>query len=207
MNAEQIPFDLGHREAHEREDFWVSGCNGAAVAWIDKWPAWEADALVLYGPAGCGKTHLGQVMSRKAGEKAVVIDDADTKVGNAKAEEDIFHLFSRAREGRLHILLTGSKAPREWGFALSDLRSRVLASPAVAVGAPDDQLRAVLLAKLFSDRQIFVGQDVVQFILSRAERSFAALGALVDDVDRAALAEKRAVTVPFIRDLMQKKLL
>jgi chromosomal replication initiation ATPase DnaA len=87
--------------------------------------------------------------------------------------------------------------------ALADLQSRLLAAPAVAVGAPDEQLMAVVMAKLFSDRQIYVTQDVVQFILLRSERSFAALRALVEALDRAALAQKRRVTVPLVREVMQ----
>lgn len=207
MKPEQLPFDLGHRNAFAREDFWVSECNAGAVSWLDKWPAWDAPALVIYGPAGCGKTHLCRVLEQKAGKGAVIVDDADLKAGDKKAEEELFHLYNRAKEGGARLLLTGKAAPREWNFALPDLKSRVLASPAVAVGPPDDQLMAVLLVKLFSDRQIFVPQDVVQFIMSRVERSFAALRGIVDDIDRRALAEKRAVTIPLVRDLMQKKLL
>lgn len=207
MKAEQLPFDLGHREAFAREDFWVSDCNKDAVAWLDKWPAWEATALVIYGPAGCGKTHLGHVLERRAKGKVSIIDDADALVGDKKREEALFHLFNGAKEEGRHLFLTGEQPSREWNFVLPDLKSRVLSCPAVAVGLPDDQLMAVLLTKLFSDRQIFVPQEVVQFILSRVERSFSALRALVGEIDRRALAEKRAVTVPLVRELMQKKLL
>lgn len=207
MKPEQLPFDLGHRSAFAREDFWVSECNAAAVAWLDKWPAWEAPALVIHGPAGCGKTHLCRVLEQKAGKGVVIIDDADLKAGDRAAEEELFHLYNRAKEGGARLLLTGKLAPKDWGFVLPDLKSRVLASPSAAVGAPDDQLMAVLLVKLFSDRQIFVPQDVVQFITARVERSFEALRGIVDEIDRRALAEKRAVTIPLVRDLLQKKLL
>jgi chromosomal replication initiation ATPase DnaA len=86
---------------------------------------------------------------------------------------------------------------------LPDLKSRLLAAPTAAVGSPDEQTMAVVLTKLFSDRQIFVPQDVVQFILSRIERSFAAMRDVADAVDRRALAEKRAVTIPFVREILQ----
>jgi chromosomal replication initiation ATPase DnaA len=89
---------------------------------------------------------------------------------------------------------------------LPDLKSRILASPAVALASPDDQLMAVVLTKLFSDRQIFVPQDVMQFILTRIERSFAALRSVVDDIDRAALAQKRPVTIPLVKEVLQGKL-
>lgn len=207
MTAEQLPFDLGQRAAFARDDFWVSACNADAVAWLDKWPTWEALALVLHGPAGCGKTHLGHVIEHKAHSKITIIDDADQKCGDIKREEEMFHLFNRAKDTGSHILLTGKLPPKDWNFTLPDLKSRVLACPAVAVGLPDDQLMVVVLSKLFSDRQIFVSQDVITFILSRVERSFLALGQLASDIDRKAMSEKRAITVPLVRDLMQSKLI
>ena len=71
----------------------------------------------------------------------------------------------------------------------------------MAVGSPDDALMAVVLTKLFSDRQIFVPQEVVHFILARVERSFLSIRQIVDKIDRKALSEKRAVTIPLVRDL------
>ncbi len=204
--AEQLPFDLGHREAFARDDFWVSSCNADAIAWVDKWPAWDMPALVVYGPEGCGKTHLGHVIKRKAEDKIEIVDDADLLCGDKAREEDLFHRYNRAKENGTYLFLTAKTPPRNWNFTLPDLKSRVLACPAVEVGAPDDQLMAVVLAKLFSDRQIFVSQDVVTFVLSRVERSFQALRALVTDIDRKALSQKRAITVPLVRDVMEKKL-
>src|SRR3546814_4523758 len=45
----------------EAEDFLVADSNAEAVGWLDRWPDWPAPALVIHGPAGCGKTHLTQV--------------------------------------------------------------------------------------------------------------------------------------------------
>lgn len=204
--TQQIPLDLGHREAFARDDFFVSSSNQDAIAWLDKWPDWPAPALVIAGPAGCGKTHLCHVLQKRAGDKVHVIDDADRLMGDAKREEEIFHLYNRLSGEGGHMLLTGLTRPRDWKFALPDLKSRMLAAPLAEVGMPDDALMAVVLAKMFSDRQVFVPQEVVQFITTRIERSFAALRHLVDDIDRKAMAEKRAVTVPLVRDLMQEKL-
>jgi chromosomal replication initiation ATPase DnaA len=207
MTAEQLPFELGWREAFAREDFWVSECNRVAAEWIDRWPSWNNAALVIYGPPGCGKTHLGRVMQRKEGAGVLFIDDADAKAGAAEAEEEILHLFNSAREAGVNLLLTGKASPKDWNFVLPDLRSRILACPAAEVAAPDDQLMGVLLVKLFSDRQVFVGQDVVRFILARIERSFSSLRDVVGEIDRKSLSEKRPVTVPLVREMMQKKLL
>ena len=48
---------------------WWRRRNEAAVAWLDRWPHWPAPALVLWGPAGSGKTHLAQVFARALGRR------------------------------------------------------------------------------------------------------------------------------------------
>lgn len=219
---EQLPFDLGPRYAYEREDFWVSACNHDAVAWLDKWPDWSAPALILFGPPASGKTHMLQawkkmsaakeipatdILSQPAYDllglaKTVVIDNIQSLIGNRVAEEALFHLYNMLLERKGHILITAETSPQEWNFILPDLKSRLLAAPAVAIGSPDDQLMAIVLTKLFSDRQIFVSQEVVQFIIPRIERSFLALRQITDKIDHKALSEKRAVTVPLVRELL-----
>lgn len=221
LKPQQLPFDLGHREAFAREDLWVSPANADAVAWLDKYPDWGAPALVIYGPAASGKTHIchawqkatdaleitpgniGDLRGISDFPQASFIDDAQQFAGDAERETLLFHAYNRAKEEGAHLLLTATAAPRDWGIALPDLKSRLLAAPAVAISPPDEQLMAVVLTKLFSDRQLFVPQEAVQFAVTRIERSFKALRDLAAAVDQKALAEKRPVTIPLLREIFQ----
>ena len=62
----QLAIDLPFRPALGAADFLVSECNRAAFAWIERWPDWPGRALVLYGPAQCGKSHLADSGRRAA---------------------------------------------------------------------------------------------------------------------------------------------
>jgi DnaA regulatory inactivator Hda len=230
-DVRQLAFDLPHRSAMGEADFLVAAPNAEAVAWIDRWPAWPAPALCLYGPAGCGKTHLARIWAERAGALwvkgadlagadgagadgvgadlpalaaagALAVDDAAAVVGSAEAEEALFHLYNMLKEAGGWLLLSAVEPPARWGVVLPDLRSRLLAAPAVAVAQPDDQLLAAVLVKLFADRQVRVGADAVHFLLLRMERSFAAARRLVEEIDREALARRRPVTLPLIRRLL-----
>ena len=72
----------------------------------------------------------------------------------------------------------------------------------MALGLPDDALLAALMLKLFGDRQITVAPEVPAYVVPRIERTFEAVARLVERLDRAALAEGRAVTVPLVRAVL-----
>jgi DnaA regulatory inactivator Hda len=216
--ARQLPLSLGHRPAQGREDFLVAPSNREAVAWIDRWPDWPAPGLAIWGPEGCGKSHLARVWQRAAGARLIAagevvpaavpalataplaVEDADRGVDEAA----LLHLFNLLAEGGHRLLLTARAAPARWALALPDLRSRLAAMPAVAVAAPDDALIGAVLVKLFADRQLRVNEDVVGYLLARIERSFAAARAVVAALDAAALADRRNLTVALAREVLQR---
>jgi chromosomal replication initiation ATPase DnaA len=209
-HPEQLAFDLPHRSALGAEDFYVSACNEAAVAVIDRWPDWPHPAMVLGGPAGSGKSHLVNVWRTRSGatgvaaaelgEKAIAaleasrslaVEDLDRGIGD---ERVLFHLLNLAVERRLFLLLTASVPPVEIAVALPDLRSRLRALPFIAIARPDEALLKALLVKLFADRQLDIEPHVVSFLALRIERSTAAAQRIVAEVDRLALARQRRVT-------------
>ena len=63
----QLPLDLGHLPAFAASDFLVTRCNAEAYGWVERWPAWPALALALWGPPGCGKSHLAEMFRRQSG--------------------------------------------------------------------------------------------------------------------------------------------
>src|SRR5690606_4395504 len=104
----QYPLELAHAETYAAADCRISECNRDALGWLDKWPAWPAPALVIYGPAGCGKTHLARMWQEKSAAHvlddvpdaaemaqlpaALVVEDAERFAGNAEGERALFHL-------------------------------------------------------------------------------------------------------------------
>jgi chromosomal replication initiation ATPase DnaA len=58
---------------------------------------------------------------------------------------------------------------------------------------PDDALLRAVMVKLFADRQLAVDENLVGYLLARVGRSFAAIQAAVQTLDREALQRKRPV--------------
>ncbi len=212
----QLAIDLSRPPALGRADFLAAPCNAAALGWVERWPDWPARSLVLYGPARSGKSHLarlwcarsggmliaGDALARRAPDelarcRAVTLDDAE-----AAPERAVLHLYNCCVESGASLLAIARHAPAAWPIALPDLASRLRAAPCVAILPPDDALLGAVLVKHFADRQIRVAPGVIAFLVRRIERSFAAVAATADRLDRVALSVKRPITVALARQVL-----
>lgn len=218
MSQTTLPFIF--RPSYRREDFLVSGANEEAYAWITHWPDnWPAPALNLYGSVGSGKTHLAHIWQEQSGagwldttrigqkptaellsgHKAWVIEEP-TFTGR---EKDWFHLLNTAREEGIWLLITSREPLSHQNVVLADLASRLGAIPATCLREPDDALLAALLTKRFSDIQLRVSPEVVRYLLSRMERSFASAEKIVERLDHLALMEKKNITLALARKIVE----
>ncbi|SMF83271.1 dnaA protein [Tistlia consotensis] len=218
----QLVLTLPQRPALGRADFLVAPCNETAVAWIDRWPDWPATALALAGPAGSGKSHLAEVWrgvssapsfsvaeleaegpaGRLGAARAALLDDAAAVAGRPAAEEALLHLYNLLAERRGTLLLAAEAEPARWPVGLADLASRLATATVARLGPPDDALMKGLLIKLFSDRQLRPAAEAVDYLVARMERTYAAAQRLVEAIDRRALAERRRVTKPVARAVL-----
>ncbi len=220
--AEQLILDLPTRTALDAGDFFVSECNALAITTIEQWQNWAGRKHILSGPAGAGKTHLAHVWANLSGARIVTaldlstieidrlatthvaVDDIPLIAGNVAAETALFHLHNLVLANGHSLLLTGRKEPHLWDITLPDLMSRLQGTGCATLAEPDDALFMVLIAKLFSDRQMYPSPDVLQFLTTRLDRSFAAAQNAVCIIDDAALAQKRPISRPFVSQILEK---
>lgn len=204
------------RAAQGRGDFIVAPCNETAVRFIDRWPDWPAPAA-LYGPQGCGKSHLvGAWLAVSKGEcvaaaqltraglprsATVAIEDVDS-AHNEERDRALLALFERSHGT---LLLTGTRAPAEWPSAIADLKSRFASLLAFPMWAPADALLGAIARKLFADRQLEVPDAVIARMLAALERTPGAVADFVARADRKALSERRKITEKLVSELLDEK--
>ena len=217
--ARQLTFDLPVRESRTRGDFFVSEANALAVARLDDPSTWPNAKLVLVGPEGAGKTHLAHVWAEQSDGEVLTPDDlADLDIPGitqpvaldraddiiARQEESVFHLHNHLGASGLPFLLIAETPPARWSLGLPDLKSRMSATDSVRINGPDDALLAAVLVKQFADRQLAVAPSVIDWLVLHMDRSFAEARRLVDLLDKAALAEGRAITRPLAQRIIAK---
>jgi chromosomal replication initiation ATPase DnaA len=206
----QLLLPFPHAPGYDALDFLPAASNQDALAWLET--DWPDRRLALWGPAGCGKSHLLHIWAQRTGARiltgqtltdqtlvdlagmppdgALALDDADT----AHPETRLLHLLNTARDRGLHILLTGRTAPSRWPIRLPDLSSRLRAITAVEIRPPSDDLLTALLVHLLSDRQLTVAQPVQDWLLTRLPRSPSVLRQAVARLDDASLTMGKPIT-------------
>lgn len=219
MTATQIPMDFAYRTAFGRDNFLVASPNEEAVAWIDRSPDWPDNILLLIGPEGSGKTHLCEVWKQKTGAQVLSLDELSAldiselaslastalileDLGAGIPQEKLFHLYNLLKEKGGSLLMTSQFPVSAWDLTLADLKSRMGAIQITQIREVDDTLFASILLKLFSDRQLQVSPEVVQYLITRLERSFSEARRIVSVLDGLSLSEKRKITIPLVRGLL-----
>jgi len=213
--AEQYSFPFGNENIYRVDDFIPSAENNEAYHFIYRWPDWGkqryASVFLLYGPVGCGKTHLSHIW-RSLSEavfltteqltepkrNAVIIEDIDQW---SYDEEMLLHFLNNAIEDKQYVLLTSAVPPAQLPFTLPDLTSRLRAVPSLAIAPPGSELLRLVLMKQFADRQLRVSNDVINYIITHSERSFTAIAELVSAIDKKAMKDKRNITIPLLKEL------
>lgn len=138
-----------------------------------------------------------------AGSGLLALDDLDAVAGNAAAEHALFDLYNRARADGCALLFAATAAPEHLGIALPDLRSRLGACTRFALKPLDDAERRGILHDYAADRGIQLDDVVLDWLFVHHARDLGALLDLLDRIDRASLAARRRVTVPFLRELLR----
>ena len=216
LMTSQLPLDLKHAPSFASEDFLMLPCNSDAVNMLQGWPDWPSHAVALVGPKGSGKSHIGHAWCIKS--DAIILkpnsdittlnDGANIFVDNADdgdfPEDMLFHIYNWAKETSGSILFTGKNAPNRWPVQLPDLKSRLATLTVTSIGSPDEEALAMILAKLFSDRQLVIDDNILPFLVTRMERSFETAITIVEELDHLSLVRKRRLTRVLAKEVIEK---
>jgi len=216
MSTQQLVLPLSLPPSLQMGDFIVSQVNEEALSWIGKWPAWPQNTLLVYGPKGCGKSHIASIWKSQAQLLAppeitleelskILTPDAHFIIDDANQiddEEALFHLLNAARNGSGSLLLLSVSPPQEWKIQLPDLRSRLNALMTIKIQEPDDVLLKGLIQKFFSDQQIVLSEEASNYLFHQLPRSYENLWESLDKINVEAMGKKRGITIPLIKEAL-----
>lgn len=177
------------------DEFLVTPSNERAVTMLDHRAAWPVMTALLVGPRKSGRSLLARIFAAKSG--GTIIDDAA-----GRPEAELFHAWNRAQADRRPLLIVADAAPPGWAIRLPDLRSRLAATPTATIGPPDDMLMRALFERQFGRRGLDARPDLLDWLVTRIERSHVAVMRTVDALDHEVMERRRRLSIPLARTVL-----
>ena len=199
----QLVLDIGPA-AEPDFDNYVAGPNAEALASLRSFAAGETREAVMYlwGEPGSGRTHLLRAAARS--NPALIVADDVEKLDGA-AQQRLFAAINAAREGEPPVLAAGGQPPAQLALR-EDLRTRLAWGLVYQLKPLSDAEKAVHLRAQAARRGLPLSDEVAAYLLSRLPRDLASLNAVLEALDRHSLATKRPLTLPLVREALEKKL-
>jgi DnaA family protein len=222
----QLALPIGMARAPTLEAF-CAGPNVPAVEHLRLWvgsPTRSPVPTYLWGPPASGKTHLLLAVREALREQgaavgwldptvaeplpfddrwAVVLMD-DAHLYNAVQQHAAFSWFVSAQPLQRGVLAAGALPPADLQVR-EDLRTRLGWGHVFQLHALSEPERRSVLRQAADERGVFLGDDVMDFMLSRFSRDLGSLMQLLDQLDAYALQTKRAITIPMIKSMLDSE--
>jgi len=225
----QIALDIGLATGPTLQNFFP-GPNLPAyqhlTLWLGRGGSQVARSPVptyLWGGEGSGKTHLLKAVREALREQGAVVGwlDAgmpeppafsetwaavlldDVHLYTAVQQQAAFNWFVHAQTQQRAVLGTGNQPPASLRLR-DDLRTRLGWGHVFGLTVLSEPERRAVLRQAADARGVFLGDDVMDFMLTRFSRDLPSLMELLDLIDAYALRTKRAITVPMIRAMMEE---
>lgn len=225
----QIPLHVSFGEDAVFEDY-LPGNNAVAIGTLRQALANLTDHLVyLWGPKGVGVSHLLQAsihdlqiqgfeavylplrecleFGPEALEgldelQAVALDDIDLIADDAAWQEAVFHFYNRMRDSGRHLFVGARCSPLHLTLSLPDLKSRLSSGLTISLIPMSDEERVTWVVWKGRRRGLVIGRDVAEFLITRHNQNMKELVTSFDRLDSASLAEKRKITIPFLKQVL-----
>ena len=212
----QLTFQFPFKTTYYEKDFYVSSNNFQTYRLIESCPNWSSKLINIFGPAGCGKTHLANILKKKI--KTLNISEDNLKKININfkltedtienfendIEENYFYSFLNfAIQSNVFVLINSKISIKKIKINLKDLKSRLNSFLDIGIDLPTDDLLHVILTKSFSEKQIKVNIKVLEYILKHIDRSYEKIFQFVKEVDIESLSTGKSININLVKKILE----
>ena len=215
----QLTFKFPFKTTYYKNDFYVSSNNFEAYKLIENWPKWPGRFVNIFGPKGCGKTHLANILKQKINslfidashlndnslknlklKECLIIDNFDNNI----EEKLLYSTLNQCSQSDQYVVINSLFSIKKSKVNLSDLRSRFESFLDLGIKLPTDDLLRVILTKSFSDKQIKVNVKILEYILKNVDRSYEKVFEFIKNIDAESLSTGKSININLIKKILNK---
>ena len=227
--AEQLPVNFEFRANQTFKDFF-SGSNQEIINHLKNAVTGSGEQQIfVWGEKGLGKSHLLQACCHHAHQQhqtafyfalsadelpdpallfdldkfdLVCLDNIEHIAGDPVWEQAFFNFFNQHRSRGHTLIVSAACAPGKLAIQLPDLKTRFNWGLALKL-KPLSETESIAALIFKADQMGFeITPQAGRFLLTHYDRDLASLWALLEKLDRASLAAKRKLTLPFLKKIL-----
>ena len=214
----QLVFKFPFKTKYYEQDFYVSSNNFSAYRLIESWPNWPDKWVNIFGPKGCGKTHLSKIFIKKI--KSYYIEAKDFKdydiisnIENAECliidnyknniqENALYSILNFLKQSNKYLIINSLVSIKNENIKLKDLQSRLNSFIDIGIELPTDDLLSVIISKYFSDNQIEITPKTSEYIIQNIERSYEKVFKFIKEIDDLSLSSGKSININLIKKVL-----
>lgn len=229
--AEQLPVKFEFW-ANQTFDGFYPGSNQEILDQLKKTVKGTGEQFIfLWGNAGHGKSHLLHACCHEASNQdftsfyldlsdpvltdpglftgledfeVVCLDNIGSLAGREDWELAFFNFFNQHRDRNHRLILSASYAPNTLAFTLPDLLTRINWGLSLKIQALDDNDKIAALTYKAQQMGFDIAPQAARFLLTHYDRNLSSLWLVLDKLDWASLAAKRKLTIPFLKQILER---
>ena len=214
----QLVFKFPFKKKYYDQDYYVSSNNFSTYKLIESWPNWPDKWVNIYGPKGCGKTHLSNILKRKLHSAEIIdatriTDETISRLSKLKCliienydqniEDRLFYtILNLSKQFDIYIVVNTLLPITNNKYELKDLKSRIESFVSFGIELPTDELLRVIISKYFSDKQIEINPRVAEYIIKNIERSYDKVFKIIKEIDELSLSSGKSININLIKKVL-----
>ena len=216
---DQLTFKFPFKTTYFEKDFYVSSNNFNAYKLIEEWNKLSNKNINIFGPKGCGKTHLSNIFLKKIDsfiidakdlnenqlkilkiKKCIIIDNYQNNID----EKLLYSILNQSKQVENYVVINSIPSIKQLIFNLKDLQSRMNSFIHIGIELPTDDLLQVIISKSFSEKQINLNPKISDYIIKNVERSYEKMFKFLKDMDELSLSTGKSININLIKKVLDQ---
>jgi len=214
MNQQKV-LNFKFDNSYNEKDFILDSSNEKALLFFNKFPDWENKLINLVGSEKSGKTFLLKILNKKNDFYYLnTIPENNEEFDklfnferflldlNELDELKFFSILNHCIINDKYLVVTSLVPLTQLNLSLPDLKSRIKQFYILNIEIPSDQLIYSLILKFFSDNQVVIKKELIEFIVKKIDRSYPRINQFLIKLNDLSIERKKKIDFKLINEII-----